>query len=88
VKSGYGLTMTGTTAAPPATVAPCNTGGAAPTAATLAGSYNGTASPSSPGSTGTRYFYTNTLGTIYQLNTALPTHVSNVAAPSTGTPIQ
>jgi type IV pilus assembly protein PilA len=88
VKSGYAIDMTGTTAAPPATVAPCNTGGLAPTAATLAGSYNATGTPSSHGSTGTRYFYTNTLGTIYNLATAAPTHVSNVAAPSTGTPIQ
>ena len=88
-KSGYGFTMTGTAATGAATVAACNNGvSGASTMAQLAGGYSATGSPSSLGSTGTRFFYTNTLGTVFQLNTALPTHVSDTAAPSTGTPIQ
>ncbi|HYE85520.1 MAG TPA: prepilin-type N-terminal cleavage/methylation domain-containing protein [Vicinamibacterales bacterium] len=87
-KSGYGFTMTGAVASPAATQDACNTANGGAAAAALAGGYRATGSPSSPGSTGSRYFYTNTLGTIYQLATAVPTHVSETAAPSTGSPIQ
>ena len=81
--------MTGKAASPAATQIACNDGVTnASTLAQLSGGYSATGSPSSAGSTGTRYFYTNTLGTIYQLTTAVPTHVSNSAAPSTGAPIQ
>ena len=60
-KSGYDITMTGV--APSSTTglaAPCN--GAV---GDLAAGYYATADPSNPGGTGVRYFWTNTLGTIY-----------------------
>jgi type IV pilus assembly protein PilA len=88
-KSGFGFTMAGTAAVPAATQAACNAGVMnASTTAQLAGGFSATGSPASLGSTGTRFFYTNTLGTIYQLATAVPTHVSDTTAPSTGAPIQ
>jgi prepilin-type N-terminal cleavage/methylation domain-containing protein len=78
-KSGYSVEMTGVVANPTAQLPACN--GAA--AATLAGGYYGTADPMTPGSTGTRYFWTNTLGTVYQ-NTAAPiNHQFASTAPAT-----
>ena len=62
-KSGYDILMTAPAANPPATVDPCNAMGAA---ATLAAGYYATANPASLGSTGTRFFWTNTLGTVFQ----------------------
>ena len=62
-KSGYAITMTAPVAVPPATMDSCNLAG---NAATLASGYYATADPSSVGSTGTRYFWTNTLGTVFQ----------------------
>ena len=88
-KSGYGITMTGTTASPAATLPACNNGvTGAPTAATLAGSYVADASPSSAGSTGVRYFWTNTLGTIYTNTTATFTGGTGTVPPTTGAPLQ
>jgi type IV pilus assembly protein PilA len=83
-KSGFSITMTGYDPTSAASTAACNL----IAAADLDGSFSAAASPTSLGSTGTRFFYTNTLGTIYTLATALPTHVSGVAAPSTGAPLQ
>ena len=81
VKSGYNLTMTGIAAtAPGASSAACNT----VAAASLSGSYWANASPSSPGSTGTRYFWTNTLGTIYTQMTGPITDAVGNAAPAAG----
>ncbi len=67
-KSGYTVTMGGGTpaAANAATLISCN----AVAAATLVSSYYGTAVPTSFNGTGTRYFFTNTLGTIFQDSTA------------------
>ena len=61
-KSGYSVSMTGPAAAPAATIDACNGAGMA----TLAAGYYANADPASLGSTGTRYFWTNTLGTVYQ----------------------
>jgi type IV pilus assembly protein PilA len=61
-KSGYAITMTGPVAAPPATLDACNLLGGA---GALAGGFWANATPTSFGSTGTRNFWTNTLGTIY-----------------------
>ena len=83
-KSGYAVTMAGYAPTNPAPSDACN----GITAAALRGSYSATADPSSLGSTGTRYFYTNTLGTIYTLASGLPAHVSGVEGPSTGAPLQ
>jgi prepilin-type N-terminal cleavage/methylation domain-containing protein len=61
-KSGYSVVMVGPVAVPAATLPACN--GAA--AATLASGFYANADPLSAGSTGTRYFWTNTLGTVFQ----------------------
>ena len=84
-KSGYTVVMTGPVAAPPAQLDACN--GAA--AGTLAAGFYATANPLTAGSTGSRYFWTNTLGTVYQ-STAAPIGDTVVnAAPAAGpTPIQ
>lgn len=85
VKSGYNIGMTGITASPAATTAPCNS----VSTAALAGSYWGNASPASAGSTGTRYFWTNTLGTIYTQTSGPITDATGTTAPAAGpTPLQ
>jgi hypothetical protein len=83
-KSGYSVTLDGTLGTAPATS--CNGIGAT----ALAGSYIASGTPSSPGSTGVRYFWTNTLGTIYTDSSAVPTGGSGVAPPTstTSTPLQ
>ena len=83
-KSGYGITMAGVAPTAAATTAACN----AVAAASLSGSYEANANPTSAGSTGTRYFYTNTLGTIYQSTTAAIATGTSTTAPASGTPIQ
>ncbi len=62
-KSGYTVTMAAGTDASPddAPLAACNT----VAADVLTSNYYATADPVSPGASGTRYFWTNTLGTIY-----------------------
>ena len=84
VKSGYAVTMDGYDPTAAAPSAACN----GILAADLDGSYSATGTPSSVGSTGTRYFYTNTLGTIYTLTTGLPAHKSGIEAPTSGSPLQ
>jgi type IV pilus assembly protein PilA len=83
-KSGYTVTLDGTIPNPTASLAACN--GIASTA--LAGSYIATAAPTSPGSTGVRYFWTNTLGTIYTNTANTFTGGDGVTAPTTGSPLQ
>jgi prepilin-type N-terminal cleavage/methylation domain-containing protein len=86
-KSGYGITMVGTNPTTPAINDACN--GVA--AGTLDGGYYGNANPTSAGSTGTRYFWTNTLGTVYQDTAAAIAHNNGTTAPMTTTtlvPIQ
>lgn len=84
-KSGYGMTLTGVDPTSAATLDACN--GVA--AADLSGSYWAAATPSSLGSTGTRYFWTNTLGTIYTDTAAItnPTNPGTEPAGS-GAPLQ
>ena len=86
IKSGYTVTMTGVVANPAATVDPCN--GAAGSAAALAGGYHSSADPTSAGSTGTRFFWTNTLGTVYTHTATMAAQVVTNAAPAIGTPLQ
>jgi type IV pilus assembly protein PilA len=87
-KSGYGFAMTGTAPTSAATQAPCNSATTgAPTAATLAGSYVVTGNPNSLGSTGTRYFWTNTLGTIYQNDNATFTAGTGTTPPTVAAPL-
>ena len=77
-KNGYSLSMTGTS----------ETGAAACNGATnLASGYHAWADPVSS-STGTRYFFTNTTGTIWQASSSIGSGGSDSASPSGGTPIQ
>jgi type IV pilus assembly protein PilA len=77
VKSGYTVSLTGTTQAGTA----CNG------ATALASGYHAWADPVSS-STGTRYFFTNTTGTIWQASSTMGASGSDSASPSGGTPIQ
>ncbi len=61
-KSGYRISMEGTPATAGANDPACNL----VPAAELQGGFYANANPTSAGSTGTRYFWTNTLGTVYQ----------------------
>ena len=74
------LSMTGT-AAPGTPPAACNG------AAGLASGYHAWADPASS-STGTRYFFTNTTGTIWQATASIGSGGSDSASPSGGTAIQ
>jgi prepilin-type N-terminal cleavage/methylation domain-containing protein len=74
-KSGYTVSMTGTTA----------TGSSCNGATALASGYHAWANPLST-STGTRYFFTNTTGTIWQATTAITGDDS--ASPSGASAIQ
>ena len=77
-KSGYSVSMTGTSA----------TGTACNNATALASGYHAWADPLST-STGTRYFFTNTTGTIWQATTTMNgASGSDSAAPSGGAAIQ
>jgi prepilin-type N-terminal cleavage/methylation domain-containing protein len=76
-KSGYSVSMTGTTA----------TGTACNGAANLASGYHAWADPVST-STGTRYFFTNTTGTIWQSTSSIGSSGSDSASPSGAAAIQ
>ena len=77
-KSGYTVSMTGT----------AQTGGSACNGATgLASGYHAWADPVST-STGTRYFFTNTTGTIWQSTSSIGSGGSDTASPSGGAAIQ
>jgi prepilin-type N-terminal cleavage/methylation domain-containing protein len=77
-KSGYTVSMTGAAATgPPA----CNQ------VSNLAAGYHAWADPVST-STGTRYFFTNTNGTIWQATSSIGSGGSDSASPSGGTAIQ
>ena len=77
-KSGYTVSMTGTS----------QTGNTACNGATgLASGYHAWADPVST-STGTRYFFTNTTGTIWQASSSIGSGGSDTASPTGGTAIQ
>jgi type IV pilus assembly protein PilA len=77
-KSGYSVSMTGTSA----------TGSTACNGATnLASGFHAWADPVST-STGTRHFFTNTTGTIWQATSSLGAGGSDAASPSGGQAIQ
>src|SRR4051812_37173905 len=78
-KSGYAVSMTGTTSTVPG--AACNG------ATNLASGFHVWADPLTV-STGTRYFFTNTTGTIWQATASIGAGGSDSAAPSGGTTIQ
>jgi type IV pilus assembly protein PilA len=74
---GYSVSMTGTSA----------TGTACNGATNLASGYHAWADPVSS-STGTRYFFTNTTGTIWQATSSIGSAGSDATSPSGGTAIQ
>lgn len=82
-KSGYDITMAGQGAVGTA-AAPCN---AADNTALNAG-YVASADPTTPNSSGVRFFFTNTSGTIFQHTATLSAETVAVGAPTAGTPIQ
>src|SRR5499427_1551498 len=77
VKSGYTVSMTGTT----------QTGTACNGATSLASGFHAWADPVSS-STGTRYFFTNTTGTIWQSTSSVGSGGSDSATPSSASAIQ
>jgi type IV pilus assembly protein PilA len=77
IKSGYTVSMTGTSA----------TGSSCTGAANLATGYHAWADPLST-STGTRYFFTNTTGTIWQSTSSIGSGGSDSAVPSGAQSIQ
>ena len=76
-KSGYTVSMAGTSA----------TGTSCTGVTSLASGYHAWADPVSS-STGTRYFFTNTTGTIWQSTSSLSSGGSDSATPSSGQAIQ
>ena len=76
-KSGYSVSLSGTSA----------TGTACNGATALASGYHAWADPVST-STGTRFFFTNTTGTIWQSTSSIGATGSDTASPSGGTAIQ
>ena len=78
LKSGYSVSMTGTS----------TTGGSACNGTTSLGTgFHAWADPAST-STGTRYFFTNTTGTIWQSTSSIGASGSDSTSPSGGTAIQ
>jgi prepilin-type N-terminal cleavage/methylation domain-containing protein len=73
IKSGYQIAMTGTAAT--TAISSCNG------ATALGTGYRASADPVSP-STGTRFFFTNTTGTIWQATATMASGGSDVAAPA------
>lgn len=85
-KSGYDLTMTQGSDSFAATVDGCNPLGVA---ANLASSYYATNFPISAGTTGTRWFWANSLGTVYSATAnVFAAATAGNAAPGVGTPLQ
>jgi type IV pilus assembly protein PilA len=78
IKSGYTVSMSGSSA----TGTACNT-----TSTTLASGYHAWADPVST-STGTRFFFTNTTGTIWQGTSSLGAGGNDASSPSGGAAIQ
>jgi prepilin-type N-terminal cleavage/methylation domain-containing protein len=78
-KSGYTVSMTGTSAGTSTTA--CNG------ATALTSGYHAWADPVST-STGTRYFFTNTTGTIWQASSSIGSSGSDSASPSGASAIQ
>jgi type IV pilus assembly protein PilA len=89
-KSGYFIELNGDPAGDPASVDSCSQADGGPAAADLTSAYYAFANPVTEGSTGVRYFYTNTLGTIYFDSATLSGETAGNEAPTvaTGGPLQ
>jgi len=90
VKSGYTIEMNGGADGDAATEDSCSQADGGPAAADLISSYYAFADPVTEGSTGVRFFYTNTLGTIYFDSATLSAETAGNDAPAvaTGGPLQ
>jgi len=86
-KSGYTVTMAAGSDGTAPTTDSCSKANGGPAAAALISSYYATAVPVTANSTGTRYFWTNTLGTIYTDVVAIGSKLGN-QAPSSGVVLQ
>jgi prepilin-type N-terminal cleavage/methylation domain-containing protein len=85
-KSGYSMTMAAGSESLVATNDGCNPLGVA---ADLASSYYATNFPTSGGTTGSRWFWANTLGTVYQdMSNTFGGATNGNTAPGSGTPLQ
>jgi prepilin-type N-terminal cleavage/methylation domain-containing protein len=85
-KSGYNLTMAPGTDSFAATADGCNPLGVA---ADLVSSYYATNFPNTGGTTGTRWFWANTLGTVYSATSdVFAAATAGNAPPGAGTPLQ
>lgn len=85
-KSGYTVTLAAGSDGSAATADACNALGVA---ADLISSYVAYADPITPGSTGVRYFWTNTLGTLYfDAAASLSAETAGNTAPATGSVLQ
>ena len=85
-KSGYTLTMAKGTESAPAPRNGCNPSG---TAANLASSYYASNQPTTPNATGSRWFFTNSLGTIYMSSAdVFDSETVGNTSPSTGNALQ
>ena len=84
-KTGYNLEMRQGTEAFAGTMDGCNPLG---TAASLFSSYYAKADPQSPNNTGTRWFWANTLGTVFQSTAGSFVSTIGNAPPGAGTPLQ
>ncbi len=82
-KSGYDVSMLGEAPTVSATIDPCNGD-----VGDLGAGYYAFADPTNEGSTGVRFFWTNTLGTIYTFATTLSGETTVNAAPATGNVLQ
>jgi hypothetical protein len=88
-KSGYYIQMANDPAADDATIDSCSEPNGGPDAAALFASYYATGDPVGLNSTGTRSFFTNTLGTIYVDPTGDPfTDTAGNTKPATGQVLQ
>jgi len=65
IKSGYTIEMNAGSDSVVSTVDSCSVGNGGPAAGATVSSYYAFGSPVTPDASGTRYFWTNTLGTIY-----------------------
>lgn len=88
-KSGYTIEMQGAEDATTTDTAPCNDGEGTVSSGSLVSAYYAFADPTSFGSTGARYFWTNTLGTIYfDTTTSLSGETNGSTAPASGSVLQ
>jgi type IV pilus assembly protein PilA len=85
VKTGYTIMMARGTEGFAPTIDGCNPAG---TAANLASSYYATGVPHVINSTGTRWFFTNSIGTVFQNTAAAFASTVGNANPGAGTPLQ